>query len=308
MAKLNNYGIPRPDLHAEALAELVGMERVKPGYDAQAHAAELGLPYETYIGRLEVAKRLAEKKLTAQLYKYDLGAAWNLQGDWMVCGDVHVPHADLEMTALLVAVAKKYKVKRLLIAGDFFNFDAFSTYSAVMQPPSWAQEREAARELISYWLSTFAEIRLIAGNHDRRLEKWTAGAFDENDMIRLVTTSDKVSMSNFAYCTVTSGGIDWHITHPQNYSINQLIVAEQLALKHEANVIAFHEHSLAQGYDRFGRYVIINGGCMMRQEQAAYKTLDDNKASNFKSGFVMLRNGVATLFGKHPFTDWSWLR
>ena len=88
----------------------------------------------------------------------------------------------------------------------------------------------------------------------------------------------------------------------------ELTVAGELALKFESNICAFHEHYLAMGWCRYHRYVIVNGGSLADASQLAYINLDDSKRPVFDTGFVLIRDGSPSLFGKSPFTDWSrWL-
>ena len=81
-----------------------------------------------------------------------------------------------------------------------------------------------------------------------------------------------------------------------------------LALKYEQHIISHHEHHLAKGWSRSGKYVIINNGGLFDQDKLQFAVLTDSRAPMMKQGFTMLKNGVGTLFGPTPFTDWSlWL-
>jgi len=93
----------------------------------------------------------------------------------LVVGDVHVPCTDYEFSKLAMLVARKQNVKTLIVAGDTFNVDSFSKYQAVVPAPTWAQERDAARVLFAEWTDWFDDIYVIMGNHDRRIQKVTAG-------------------------------------------------------------------------------------------------------------------------------------
>jgi len=308
-----SYGIPRPDLPAEKLAKMVEREQLLQGngYDLISHAGKLGIPYDIFMARLEVARQMREKKHGKDLVEWSLGTPWRLEGDWMIIGDVHVPYTDYEFSQLVALVARKNmsKPRRLLIAGDFFNMDTFSNYIHLVNIPTWKEERDAAKTLLHEWLETFDEIRMLMGNHDRRLQKFVNGEFDETDILSLVISNpDMVKMSGYGYCTIDTPGGVYRVTHPKNYSINQLVVADQLALKFGQHIISFHEHHLSAGYDRYKRYMVVNGGCLVDPDKLAYVKLDDSKSAGMAAGFVMLRNGAPQLFGKSPFTDWQhWL-
>lgn len=261
------------------------------------------------ITRNSVAGRIRDHKAKDKRYRlFDtvaLGTPITLQGDSLIVGDVHVPTTDYAFAGLVTRVAAKHNVKRLIVAGDMFNMDSFSTYDAVVDQPSWHQERDAARQLFHDWLDWFDEIVIIMGNHDRRLQKWAGGQLDETDIFGMVATSPKIRTSNYGYLTVKTSQGDYMVTHSKNYSINQLTVANELAQKYQCHMITHHEHHTALGWDRFGRYVLVNNGGLFDQSQMAYVVLDSGKNPVMKNSFCMLKNGVPRLFGKSPFTDWS---
>lgn len=237
-----------------------------------------------------------------------LGTPMELVGDRMIVGDVHLPTTRFGYAELVGLVAAKHmkRPRHLLIAGDLFNFDRFSSFSAVVQAPSWETERAAAKRLFSLWFETFDKIEMFAGNHERRLQKWLAGEMGEETFAGLIYGNpDKFRLSNYGWCTVKSGGVSWRVTHPKNYSVNQLVTADTLANKYQSHIISFHEHHLSAGWDRYKHYMVVNGGSLADESQIPYMTLDDNKASRSAAGFVMLKNGTPYVFGEPPYTDWS---
>ena len=276
------------------------------GVNQQQFATLNHLPLHALLSRLDTARR--EREISGKA-EFSLGQPLKLEGDWMIIGDVHIPFVDYDFANLVSMVARKNlkKPRRLLIAGDFFNMDTFSTYAHLTNIPTWAEERRAARGLFDEWFDTFTEIVCIMGNHDRRLQKFTGGAFDDTDIIGLVgiNNPERIKSSNYGWCTVESGGQVYRVTHPKNYSVQTLNVADTLANKFGSHIISFHEHHLALGWDRYKRYITVNGGCLVDDSKVAYMTLDDTKSARGARGFVMLRGGVPHLFGEAPFTDWS---
>ncbi len=247
-------------------------------------------------------------KLIQTIAAPPLPSALYLSGDYAVCGDVHNPFADWQWMRRVAIVARKElrRPRKLIVAGDFFNLDAFSQYLQVTHAPTWAEEREACKAAILYWLETFAEITMLMGNHERRMQRFTAGEFGESDLLALIYSNpNRVTMSPRGWCEVESGGERWRITHPKNYSINRLTVANDIAMKYRCHVLSAHEHHLAMSMDRYGRYCIVNMGCLVDPSKLAYVALDDNKSAAMVNGFVILKGGVPHLFGPHPLTDWS---
>lgn len=223
----------------------------------------------------------------------------------LIVGDVHVPCTDYDFSRLVLHVARKQDIKTLIVAGDMFNMDSWSKYQAVVPAPKWQEERDAARVLFSEWVEWFDDIYVLMGNHDRRLQKWSGGQLGEADIFGMVDSSTKVHTSNFGWMTAETAAGEWRVTHSSQYSINQLTVAEQLALKHQCNVITHHEHHAAVGWDRYGRYVIVNNGALVDPAKLAYVVLDDSKNAVTQNAFTVLRNGVPHLYGRAPMTDWG---
>lgn len=257
-------------------------------------------------------KAIAAHPLASKLPSLEIGQAWELSGDWMIVGDVHVPSTDWELAALVAEVARRQlkKPRRLLIAGDLFNMDKFSSYPHISIPPTWSEERQAAEQLLSTWLKTFDEVRWFVGNHERRLQRILLEVLETTDLFSVIISDPrKAKFSNFSYCHIDTDHGKYLVVHPRNYSRNQLTVARMLSEKTGQHVISFHEHHLSMGMDHSGKRLIVNGGSLVNPAQVAYMSLDLSTAPVSKSVFVMLRGGVPTLFGPPPITDWSiWLK
>ena len=274
-------------------------------HEAGYSYAELGKQYHRTADAVKGLVRTAKLKQPKEFNVGIMPTPLELAGDFIIVGDVHVPCTDWAFASLVGRVAEKTGIHRLIIAGDFFNFDMWSIYQHAVPPTTWREERNAARVLVGDWLETFSEIYTLQGNHDRRLQKWTAGEFDENDVWGLIATSQKLVHSNYGWCTVRSNGQPWRVTHPKNYGRNQLTVASDLAMKYQSNVITWHEHHSAHGWDTYGRFVTVNGGTLADANKFAYVSLDDNRMAAMMKSFVVLKNGTARVLGEYPFTDWS---
>ena len=235
----------------------------------------------------------------------NLGTPWTLTGDYLITGCVHIPYTDWNWCDRIIEVAKKNlkKPRKLLIAGDFFSLDNFSSYVQIVQCPTWAQERDTARALFHVWMETFQEIKMLMGNHERRLQRWAAGNLDETDLISMVISNPtRIEMSNFGWCNLEPG--NWRVTHAKNFSIVPMTVPEKLANKYHRNIIYFHPHRIGKTWDRYGNYVILEGGCLADQSKLAYATLDDTTGSKMTKGFVLFKDGIAHIYGEEPYTKW----
>lgn len=270
------------------------------GLSRKKYAQSIGVSESTVANAKE-----RQKKYTTGLFTVDLGAPLALSGDWMIIGDIHVPCTDYDLALKVVKVARKAKISRLLIAGDLFNLDGFSKYLAIISPPSFDVEVKAAAHLFKVWLEWFDEIKFLPGNHDYRLPKYTRGAFDMEKLSVLVSSSGKVTTSNFAWCTIDTPEGVWRVTHPANYRRNPMSVANEIARNCNQNVWSFHEHHLGISFADNGRSVIVNGGGLFDPAKIAYAVLEDSTSPRMVPGFGFLKRGCPMLFGRAPFTNWD---
>ena len=296
----------RPDLTPDKLYALYKHEhdqdtRITP----QIHAGRLGMPYGIYMGRFWLGEQGAA---AGKIQAWELGSPLELEGDYLCIGDVHCPFQSTEWIGLACAIGKKHlkRPRKLIIGGDFFDFDIFSTFAALVRSPGWHEEKTAARAVMADFSRVFDEVVMLTGNHERRLTRSTDGELNAQDIADLLSVNiQKVRMSDFAYCHLKSGGADWHISHVKNYGINQLIVLNELANKWQQNILGFHQHHLSLGWDRYKRYLLVEGGTLVRQKGMAYKELEDGKGPEFANGFALIRGGYVDLFGEHTnFERW----
>lgn len=249
-------------------------------------------------------ERLKKTPTAAALFSVDIGKPLTLTGDWLIVGDVHVPTTDYPLAQRVGKVASKLGIPGLIIAGDLFNFDLFSTYPRVSRLPGWKQERDAARQLLKEWLEVFERVVILPGNHDRRIQKWSYGELEEEDIFGMVTSSDKVRTNAFGWCTIKAKTGVWRVTHPRDYSRKPLNVAGTLAGKFHQHIISFHEHHLGISWSADSN-IIVNGGGLFDPEKMAYTQFEDNTSPFMQRGFVALKDGYPMLFGREPFTRWA---
>jgi hypothetical protein len=237
-----------------------------------------------------------------------LGTPWTLEGDWMIVGDVRIPFTKWEFALRAAEVAKRKldPPRRLLVAGDWWDFGNYSVFDDIVPPPTWGQERDAGKLLAQVWGETFQEIRFLMGNHERRKERRLDGNQDDEDIFSpLASVVKDIKSSNHGFCYVISGGQKWLITHPKQYSQKPLSVVNDLALKFSCNVVGWHEHHFGITWAKYGPWVVVNGGGLFDDEKFAYVQIDQNTRPKMRRGFVLLKGGVARLYGEAPFTDWS---
>lgn len=290
-------------------AKLLGVTQEQ--FAKQKNISFSSLNSRLYRQRLKVKANVPDFKGfdRPELYDWSLPQEWTFDwDDFMVVGDVQLPTTDYDFATLPALIAKKHlkKPRRLVIAGDLYNMDAWSKYPDVVPLPTWVNEKEAARNLLTLYAQVFEEIWMISGNHERRILEANGGQLDINDLLLASLPTGKVRATVLDKCTVNTSQGKYTVLHGDNYSKKSLSNADEWAQKLQSHIISWHEHHAAMGMDRFDRYYVVNGGGLFDQKKMSYVQLKTNTCANMSNGFVMVKGGYPYLFGK--FTDWKrWL-
>jgi hypothetical protein len=235
-----------------------------------------------------------------------------LAGDFMVINDLHIPACNWAFAdrMLDVAITHLPRPRKVIIAGDLINGDALSRWQDLVLCTPLADELDYARQFLSHLAGTFDEIYVTRGNHENRLLLSMEGQLHAPQFWRLFSDNRRTHFSIYGYLVVESGGKTWRISHQRNYSRLPLSVARRMAEKYKANMICAHQHHSAQGRDPSNTYALIDSGGLHDSELMGYVMLDDSTAPCMANGFVLLRDGVGTLFtpAEYAMTDWTmWL-
>lgn len=274
------------------------------GWTDKVLAERYGLNPDSVRGRIS---RYRRQHVVTRLENTH-GKPWALPpGEYVVTGDYQIDTHDAHFVERMLAVsAQLARPRSLIIAGDFINADAFSTYDTDVSLSSFDAEVSAGRAVFAQLLSVFGRVYWLWGNHERRVGKRTRAALQPRHLWALMGADKRVEVSVWGHCVIENdNGHDWRITHGSEYSVNQLTVADMLAQKYQQNIISHHEHHLAVGWDRFKRYVIVNNGGLFEQADMPYVVLDDSKRPRMQNGFTVLSWGYPQVYGPEPFTNWA---
>ena len=285
----------------------------KAGFELKQIARMLRIPMgQVRYVLLEHNQRIGGD-ISQMLDKIDIGhTPVNLSGDnWMITCDWHVPQTDWTLVERMVAVAKKHNIRRMVIAGDFFDQGQFSRYASVIPPTPWAVERDAAHLIMDYLLGWFDEIDIVMGNHDRRLTRWADAALDLKDIWGDIVTDRRVHITQFGWCTITTSRtlddgrpLVWRATHPKNYSQIRGKIGGDIADMYDMSVISGHEHHTAIVKSRSGRHWAMSLGGLYDPAKIVYTQLDDGLSTKMSPSFGMLLDGYPYVFA-NGLTDWS---
>lgn len=230
-----------------------------------------------------------------------------LEGDFMVCGDIEIPRHHAGAIRLLLKFQKHYGLSQLVLNGDTFAGDAFSKWAVEtsLQQVSLRKELDIGRQMFDALLTAFERVTMISGNHDKRLARHFFGDWTYGDFLKMIAPD--VEFYEHAYALATSGGEEWLICHPGNYSKVPLSVAREIAEVKQKNVLAAHTHHLGMCKDKSGRWWCVDGGCMADPARAAYKSMNITRHPEWNPGFVMLLNGRPYLVDVNTCDEQFWL-
>jgi hypothetical protein len=224
--------------------------------------------------------------------------------DYMVSCDQHPPyHSELWMNRLLM-IAERFKIRKHIIAGDFYDMSAVSKF-LTEEPKDVDKEvidTEPAFKMIDYFDKNY----FIQGNHERRIGAFTEGALRAKHMYK-VFGMDKYD-SKIVYSIYDRIAIEdrYLIMHPKSYSQISTAVSKRMAEKFHCHILNAHGHFSGVTFDRSGRYLCVDLGGLFDTQKIEYTSIKTTTHPCWNNGFGMIRNGKFTLF--HQETDWTyWL-
>jgi predicted phosphodiesterase len=259
--------------------------------------------YEKVFGTFTSAKQTAIFKNPENIKVYN--DYWKLYGDFMLTSDWHLPYYDPDICEKMLAVSEKLGLNKLIIAGDFFNQDAFSHYLNI-DTCDFGYEKNVASEILEILCQSFDEIYILTGNHDIRLLKLLAYKLKIEDVWKLVTTElgRQIKVTAYPYLRIND---TWHITHPKNFSILPTSVARKMNHKYQMSIGVAHGHQMGITYSPSGTDVLFDTGGMFDQDKVEYSRMSDTTHCEWQTGFSVIRNNFLYQFPK-KHTDWDfWL-
>jgi len=254
-------------------------------------------------------KAALEERSEEQEYLDSLDNVFEIEGDVVIAGDIHNDTVNKAFSQRPLQIGSEYldKPRRFIAAGDFLSLESFSGYEPTYPTPAFWREVRSAAAFLELYLKTYDELFIIPGNHDLRATKKTHASLLMEHLVKIISHDPRIKVSNIGHMLLHTDNGTYRVTHGSEYSVNQLVVADQLAQKYRQHIIGWHKHHAAIGMDRFKRQIIIDGGGLFDASAIPYLKVEDNKKPNMVNGFVMIRRGYPYLFNDH-FTDWDfWL-
>lgn len=219
------------------------------------------------------------------------------QGDLMITADWHIPVYDPVYVNHMITTAKREGLTKLLIAGDFFNFDSLSAYDPKQQDAGLERELDEAINVMRTLLDTFETVYFLWGNHDARLHRALGYKIQFQQAMRMVfgvlgeELLERVVFTNLDHIWIECGDeYPWYVCHPKAYNSVPLTGAIRLSSKMNANVITAHSHHCAVGHGTDGKKVVAEIGGLFDKDKTAYLQRTTNFPT-WQQGFAWLKNG-----------------
>lgn len=272
---------------------------------ATAVADHWGLGERTLQRR---AKRLRQKQQSgalAQVPTYftstDLMSEIHIDGSGdnrgVLTADWHIPVFDAQMGQSLIEHAIEHRATNwLVVAGDFFNFDALSKYSPKQDTAGLELELQMASLIVERLLDVFDNIYFTWGNHDERLVAALGFKmkFEAAITMALSIPKDKLSKVHVTgrdYVIVETGNGPWRVCHTKQYAKAPLAVPNRLADKYRMAVAGGHRHHLAAGTSVSG-YPILELGGLHDSSRTEYLEKSSTDFPVWQTGFWILADGI----------------
>lgn len=211
----------------------------------------------------------------------------------LILGDVEIPFHNAEHINKCIHIAKQRGIKRLVLAGDFFHFEAFSFF-----PGGDKDAEKELAEIESYvtpFIKDFDEIYFVPGNHDRRLSRLMDRFLPTERTAKLIIPYElaeefgrKVRFTDHQYLQVGIGAHKWRIVHPKATSAVPAAATRKIAENNDCNVIMAHNHLLGMQQTGDGRHVAIEIGCSVDYNRLGYYMTQDTTRPKMTTGAVLL--------------------
>jgi hypothetical protein len=323
-------------------AELLTLHNqyVEQGLKRVEIAKKIGLPYSTYLARLQYARERVQIP-PSRYPKYDKAPV--ITGDVIIMGDLHIPYHHSEFVNRCLQLCLKWGVGTAILAGDAIDAHSFShwgsdvgtgienTLSAnaekalldeieklpaaqqnqmreliagmTREPDDISTELAESRIVLRQLAAAFQRVLWFTGNHESRVVRKIEKALTGAEISTLFGAGgDKWTFSGYYYALVHSGGTQYRVTHPKNSGKGS---SKKLAGKYQSHVVMLHNHALSLQADPSGRYLGIEPGMCADLERIDYSAQRDSTGDMPINGALIIRGGYPYLL--NPFTDFDFL-
>lgn len=252
---------------------------------------------ENYVHRAALKKRMPESPMPVL-------KPMVIDGDVTVISDLHVPYHDARFLGNVLDLSQKWAIPTVLIAGDLFQFDAFSKF---LRHPAINTKRElrVGREVLERLTDTFAHVILLEGNHDWRIGAKLDQEVQNEDIGKLFSLAANFTFSDYSRCYHKAG---WVIGHPRANRKVRVGLPREFADIECQNAAAGHTHNWGMTRSYNGKYYAVELGHCCDPTRMEYVEHQWKPLPKWNLGAMILKSGAD---GKlHPYLldvgiDWE---
>jgi predicted phosphodiesterase len=215
----------------------------------------------------------------------------------LVAPDWHGTRHDKQLKNLLYKIAEEEGVKTLVIPGDFFDCDAYSTFIRFNHEISFKTELRNAAKILAELVSRFKNVYFTRGNHEKRWMSLNQGMMGMEELFACTGIAKGYKVTLDDHLILKSGAETWRVCHPKEFSRTPGKVPRELAKKYQMNIFGAHGHRMGWWMDDTGRFQCVEGGGLFNKDKIEYLR-DTSCYSETNPGFWLIRDGWC-----HPFPD-----
>ncbi len=231
-----------------------------------------------------------------------------MTGDCVITADYHCPFVSIKWVDRVVEVGKREKIKQLLIAGDFFDFDRLSWWLKAANAEDMAVPLDDELNLASMVLEKlekqYSTIYFMGGNHWLRLLKNITFSVPSKKLLGLVNRANDSKYKINEY-------FDWiliddkvRVTHPGKARRSDYTLSRDLSYIHPNQwLVVAHRHRVNDGFTPSGN-PMLEIGWLGDTERMRYIQHTDSTYYNWVNGFCYYKNGILRNLTEFN-TDWS---
>jgi hypothetical protein len=216
----------------------------------------------------------------------------------LLTGDWHTPFHNPRWGDQLIELGLKRKVEVVGIGGDLVDFSVFSKFGRQERVEA-EDEIRAAEQIVSALAHEFKQVVYSGGNHEMRLPKATDNNLGLLDAMGMFVRAKNVTITDYHWWLLESGGRTFRTTHPKNASVAAGIVPSRLAVKYHMDIVGFHGHRWGVTMDPSNTWYCIDGGVCCDDERVAYVTKVDSIRPQACLGAVLIEDGIPFLLNPH---------
>ena len=214
-----------------------------------------------------------------------------IEGDTLNLFDLHCPFHDAPLVNRLVALARKWGIRKATVGGDAVDFAGFSKYGRKLGTEA-EDEIRATEQTLNTLAAEFEEVGYCPGGHEKRLARMVGWLLRMDYLMNLWVSRKNIKTTRRHYLFVVSGGQRFLIGHPDSYSRNATYTAKQIASNQRCHAILGHDHIIGMTRDVSDTWWAIDAGICADPKRLDY--LQERLTTHPKAmqGAVIIKDGV----------------